>query len=387
MRLDRALLAGFALAFTPGFNAANVGAVADTASKQYGVGLAVIGLFTTALFLSHAAMQVPMGRLCDRLGSRVVGVSGLVVVAVASAAALSWREAWFAIAMRLVAGFGTAASFVGGSDYVRATSGSPVAQGLYGAVSMAGGGLAVGLLPLWASWRTPFVAAAVVAAIGAVVVLFAPHAPRSVHAPQRTTVRDPHLLPLGAWHAASFGLSVVLGNWTVTLLHRAGGVSEATAGLAGGLILFLGVISRPAGGRLVDRPALVRASFVASAFGTVLLAAATPFALAVVGAVVVGLAAGIPFAPSFSGAARVRPDAPGAAVGFVNMIAAVTILVGTPLLGLTFSLPGNGRIGFAAVVALCLATVLVRPGDVPGNVRRPPGPRSRGALMRPRPRP
>ncbi len=68
---------------------------------------------------------------------------------------------------------------------------------------------------------------------------------------------------------------------------------------------------------------------------------ATPFALAVAGAAVVGLAAGIPFAPSFAGAARVRPDAPGAAVGFVNMIAAVTILVGTPLLGLTFSLPGE----------------------------------------------
>jgi hypothetical protein len=42
------------------------------------------------------------------------------------------------------------------------------------------------------------------------------------------------------------------------------------------------------------------------------------------------------------------------------MIAAVTILVGTPLLGLTFSLPGDGRIGFAVVAALCLATTLVR---------------------------
>ena len=78
MRFDRALIAGFALAFTPGFNVANVGAVADTASRQYGVGLGVIGLFTTALFLSHAAMQVPMGRLCDRLGARIVGVVGLV---------------------------------------------------------------------------------------------------------------------------------------------------------------------------------------------------------------------------------------------------------------------------------------------------------------------
>jgi MFS family permease len=362
VRPDRALVAGFALAFSPGFNAANVGAVADTASRQYGVGLGVIGLFTTALFLSHAAMQVPMGRLCDRLGARLVGAAGLAVIAIASAAALAWREPWFAILMRLVAGFGTAASFVGGSDYVRSMIGSPVAQGVYGAVSMAGGGLAVGLLPLWASWRTPFVSAAIVAAVGAVVVLLAPRdGARSAHATSRATVRDRRLLPLGAWHAASFGLSVVLGNWTVTLLHRAGGVSEATAGLAGGLILFLGVVSRPAGGRLIDRPALVRASFLVSAAGTVALAVASPFALAVVGAALVGLAAGIPFAPSFAGAARVRPDAPGAAVGLVNMVAAVTILVGTPLLGLTFSLPGDGRIGFAVVAALCLATVAVRP--------------------------
>jgi nitrate/nitrite transporter NarK len=264
--------------------------------------------------------------------------------------------------MRFVAGFGTAASFVGGSDYMRATIGTPVAQGLFGAVSMAGGGLAVGLLPMWASWRTPFIAAAIVAAVGVVVVVLAPHdSVRQAPAAARATVRDPRLLPLGAWHAASFGLSVVLGNWTVTLLHRAGGVSEATAGIAGGLILFLGVISRPAGGRLVDRPTAVRASFVAFALGTAALAVATPFGLAVAGAAVVGLAAGIPFAPSFAGAARVRPDAPGAAVGFVNMIAAVTILVGTPLLGLTFSLPGDGRIGFAAVAALCLVTVVVRP--------------------------
>ena len=371
MRLDRSLLAGFALAFTPGFNVGNVGAVADTASRQYGVGLAVIGLFTTALFMSHAAMQVPMGRLCDRLGARAVGASGLLVVAVASAAALGWREAWFGIAMRFVAGFGTAASFVGGSDYVRATIGTPVAQGVFGAISMAGGGLAVGVLPLWASWRTPFIAAAIVATVGAVVVSVAPRdGARAASTAKRATVRDRRLLPLGGWHAASFGLSVVLGNWTVTLLHRAGGMSEATAGVAGGLILFLGVVSRPAGGRLIDRPRLVRASFVAAAAGTVALTVATPFALAVAGAAVVGLAAGIPFAPSFAGAARVRPDAPGAAVGFVNMIAAVTILVGTPLLGLSFSLPGDGRIGFAVVAALWFATVFVRPGDVPaaGNV-------------------
>jgi MFS family permease len=384
VRVDRALVGGFALAFTPGFNVANVGAVADTASRQYGVGLGVIGLFTTALFVSHAAMQVPMGRLCDRAGARLVGIAGLLVVAVASAAALSWREAWFAIGMRLVAGFGTAASFVGGSDYIRATIGSPVAQGLYGAVSMAGGGLSVALLPLWADWRTPFLAAAIVAAAGAILVVLAPseQAPVS-HAHERVTVVDRRLLPLGAIHAASFGLSVVLGNWVVTLLHRAGGVSEHAAGIAGGLILFLGLGSRPLGGRLIDRPLWIRASFVASALGTAALAVASPFPLAVVGAAIVGIAAGIPFAPAFAGAARVRPDAPAAAVGLVNMVAAVTILAGTPLLGLSFSLPGDGRIGFAVVAALCLATVLVR--LTPRAAARG-APSARAAGSRPRPR-
>src|SRR5665213_3465645 len=162
----RAVLGGLAPAFTPGFNVANVGAVADQVAHAYGIGLAVVGLFTTGLFVTHAALQVPMGRLCDRFGARVVGGTGLVIVACASAAALGWKEAWFAIGMRLVAGVGTAASFVAGAEYTRATIGSAVAQGVYGAVSMAGGGLALALVPLWGSWQAPFATAAIVAAAG-----------------------------------------------------------------------------------------------------------------------------------------------------------------------------------------------------------------------------
>jgi uncharacterized membrane protein YhaH (DUF805 family) len=43
------------------------------------------------------------------------------------------------------------------------------------------------------------------------------------------------------------------------------------------------------------------------------------------------------------------------------MAAAVTILVATPLFGLTFSLPGEGRIGFLVVAVLWAATALVVP--------------------------
>src|SRR5207244_6152021 len=103
---------------------------------------------------------------------------------------------------------------------------------------------------------------------------------------------------------------------------------------------------------------LIRASFVVSAIGIAVLAIAKPLPVAIAAAALVGIAAGIPFAPAIAGAQRLRPDAPGAAAAFVNMAAAVTILVGTPLLGLSFSLPGDGRIGFAAVAALCLATAV-----------------------------
>lgn len=358
----RAALGGLALAFTPGFNVANVGAVADRTAHAYGVGLGVVGLFTTALFITHAAFQVPMGKLCDRLGPRLVGGSGLLVVAGASAAALLWKEAAFAIGMRFVAGIGTAASFVAGSDYVRAAIGTPVAQGAYGAASMAGGGLALAFVPFVASWRAPFSTAAVIAAVGALLVAIAPRvAARTAAHAGGSPVFDRRLRPLAVWHAASFGLSVVVGNWVVTLLERAGDLSTHLAGFAGGLVLFLGVFSRPLGGRFIDRPNVVRASLLLGGLAVAVLAVAETAGLAVAAAAAIGFAAGIPFAPSFAGAQRLRPDAPAAAVGTVNMAAAVTILVATPLLGLAFSLPGDGRIGFVVVAVLWCAASLSRP--------------------------
>src|SRR3954454_499802 len=105
----RSALGGGALAFTAGFNVANVGAVADRVAASYGIGLAVVGLFTTGLFLTHAALQVPMGRLSDRIGARLVGAAGLAIVAAASVAALGWKEAWFAIGVGGGGGVGRAA--------------------------------------------------------------------------------------------------------------------------------------------------------------------------------------------------------------------------------------------------------------------------------------
>jgi MFS family permease len=369
----RAAAGGMAPALSAGWNISNVGAVADELSSSYGVSLAVIGLFTTALFVTHAALQVPAGRLCDRLGARLVGVVGLVVTAAASFLALTWHEAAFAISMRTLAGVGTGLSFVAGSDYVRSTIGTPVAQGVYGASSMAGGGLALALVPLFASWRAPFASAAFIAGGSAVLLAGAPRpGARSGGGGVLPTFADRRLLRLAVMHSASFGFSVVIGNWVVTLLERAGGYSAAVAGLAGALTLLLGIVTRPLGGRVIGRTGIIAASFVAGGAGAALLAVVRPLGLVILAAAVVGLAGGIPFAPAFSGAARVRPDAPAAAVGLVNMGAALTILVATPLVGLSFSLPGDGRLGFVAVGALwALAAFSARDRDPRAAVVRP----------------
>jgi len=365
----RAVAGGLALAATAGWNVSNVGAVADQLSQAYGVSLAVIGLFTTGLFVTHAALQVPGGRFCDRLGARPVGLAGLAIAAAASALALTWREAAFAIAMRVLTGVGTGLSFVAGSDYVRATIGTAVAQGVYGAGSMTAGGLALAIVPLVGGWQAPFTTALVVACVGLAALLAAPPArARQSRARGPATVVDRRLLPLGAMHSASFGLSVVIGNWVVTLLERHGALSASVSGAAGALTLLLGIVTRPLGGRFYGRAGPLRASFLVGAAATAVLALSASLPVAIVASALVGLAAGLPFAPAFTGAARARPDAPGAAVGFVNTLGAVTILVFTPLVGLTFSLPGEGRLGFLVVAALWGATAAAVPS---GPVREP----------------
>jgi predicted MFS family arabinose efflux permease len=98
-----------------------------------------------------------------------------------------------------------------------------------------------------------------------------------------------------------------------------------------------------------------------------------PLGVALVASALVGIAAGVPFAYVFSTAAAARPDAPAAAIGLVNMAAAVVILVGNPLLGLAFSSLTGGRIAFAAIAALWLSAIAAVGGGATRSGRASPG--------------
>ena len=324
--------------------------------------MAAIGLLTTALFVTHLAVQLPAGRGADRFGSQSVALLAIVAGVVGNLVLL--LDAGFELALlgRAVVGLGSGAAFVSGLDLVRAGGGGPALQGLYGGATMTGGGLALMVVPPLTdatSWRAAYWSAAVLAVLAAIPTLFATGLPRIGHA-GAWLLGDRTLLPIGVMQAATFGLAVVAGNWVVPLLERQG-VSSTAAGLAGGLVLFVGIVTRPAGGVLAGRVnsrLLVAAALVGTSLGAVLLALGGSLALSTLGAFVLGLMAGLPFAVIFAAAQRQRPDAPGAAIALVNACAVLTILVGTPLAGLAFELPSDGRVAFAAIAVLAAAALV-----------------------------
>ncbi len=359
-RHGTAVSAGLAVGCFLTWNVSNVGAVADPLAAAYGTSLAVVGLLTTALFVTHLAAQLPAGIWSDRFGPNRVALGACAAAALGNAILLVDASVELAVIGRLVVGVGSGAGFVAGLDLVRAGGGGAVFQGLYGGATMAGGGLALLILPPLTdatSWRAAYASALVIALLAAVFVLGVRGLPRIGRA-RRGVLRDAHLLPLGALQVATFGLAVIAGNWIVPLLER-DGASSAAAGALGSFVLLAGIVTRPLGGALAHRrrerrKALVGGSLLAVAGGALLIATSGPLWLSAVGSLALGLAAGLPFAVIFESAQRLRPDAPGAAVALVNGCAILAILVGTPLVGLAFGLPGDGVLGFAAIALLAL---------------------------------
>jgi MFS family permease len=377
--VTRAIAAGVALGAAAGYNIANLGPAADVLAAHYDVRLGAIGFLTTALFVTHLAMQIPGGKLVDEHGARMLGMVALGVVVLGNLFLLAVPAFAGAVAGRLVTGLGTGIAFVAGSEYVRATVGTAGSQGIYGAAGVGGGGLALAIVPLAVpplEWRAPYVTALVFAAL---VLLALPFAPRDRGRGERRRsqgarvgeiVRDRRLYPLAAAHTASFGLSVIVGTWAVPLLQH-DGYGRRLSGAVAALALLGGIVTRPLGGRILQhRPQraaqLLGVSMLLGAVGTALLLLDIPLVARIAGAALLGLAAGLPFAAAFAGAQALRPDAPGAAVGFVNSCATFLILVGAPLVGFTFSLPGQGRLGFVVIaVAWALAFIAVRPSKLP----------------------
>ena len=154
-----AVAAGLVVGCFLTWNVSNVGAVADPLAEAYGVSLAAVGLLTTGAPSSRTSRPscrrgsgrtapAPAGSARRVRGGGIGNAILLVDDAVGPAAA-----------GRLVVGLGSGAGFVAGLDLVRAGGGAPLLQGVYGGATMAGGGLALMILPALTDatgWRAPY---------------------------------------------------------------------------------------------------------------------------------------------------------------------------------------------------------------------------------------
>jgi len=318
--------------------------------------------------------MLPAGRAIDRFGAKQCSLVALLLVLVGNLAAMAGGGIVVALLLRFVVGLGVGLGFVAGSIYVQSGAGGSSAanQGIYGGVSLSGGGAALGIVPLLDGpfgWRAPYVSAVFVALAGLALVALGPSTRgggRSVSIPARELLRDRMLTRFGVLHSVSFGFSVIIGNWVVTLLERTSGYSREAAGAVGALTLLGGIVGRPLGGWLGHRGrpstrSLLIGALLGGGAATALLTAGIAKPVDVLAAAAIGICAGLPFGAVVSGAARLQPTAPGAAVAAMNLYPVATIVAGAPLVGLGFLNGADGRAGFIVLAALWAAAALAVP--------------------------
>lgn len=377
------LLASCLLGGSAGWGMTAAGAGTAGLTAAYDVGLVMVGLFTTALAIPYAVLQLPAGSLVDRIGIRRAALLGLGLVVAAYVVASTVSVPALALAARAVAGAGTAVCFVAGAELARQSGWGPSGLGVFGGLTIGAGGIAVVVVPAaepLLAWRSAWLTSAAAAAVAMIAVAWAARdmAVRRVRNPSRegraaSLWRDGELHRLGAIHAVTLGLSVVLSNFATVILHDRWGLPMAVAAATGSLILLSAIVSRPLGGWLTGRApdrtrAMTAGALIASAVGTALLARPTHLAVAVVAVLALGVGSGLPFATVIGAAQDRRPDRPAAAIGLMNGHANGLLVLGTPLLGAVIERDVIGP-GLVTIGALFLLPLLGLPRSIPG--RRP----------------
>ncbi|MDO5864389.1 MULTISPECIES: nitrate/nitrite transporter [Paenarthrobacter] len=375
------LIAACLAAGAGGWGLTAAGADAGRLSEAYDTDLITIGLLTTVLAIPYAAMQLPAGHLVDRFGARRTAFFGLALVILSYLAAAAIPLLPVAFVARILGGAGSAVGFVVGAELARRARIGVVGLGAFGGAAIGFGGLAIAVIPALEpalGWRSAWLTCAAVAALALTLVWVCvpahiPSKPHpTIHRVRRPVLRDWELHRLGAIHAATLGLGVVLGNWAAVILHTRWNLPFGSASVIASLILLMTMASRPLGGFIASKyPHCLRwvlpASLTVCAVATAALyVPSTPLA-AVAVVLSLGLASGLPFAAVLRGAQLWRPDRPAAAVGLLNALANTLVVLGTPLFAAAIQ---HEQIGTAlfVVTALWLVPIVALPRSLKSAV-------------------
>ena len=343
------------------FHRSSLGVAGITAQHRFHAGAAVLALFSVLQLAVYAALQVPVGVLLDRLGSRRLLTTGALLMGLGQVVLAEAHTVPFALLARVLVGAGDAMTFISVLRLLPAWFPSrqvPVLTQLTGILGQAGQIAAayplVGLLGS-SGWTRSFELAGAVGLVTAVLVgvllrdapagaQVVPVLTTSAHV--RARVRAAWQEPgtrLGLWtHFVTQFSGTVFGLlWGYPFLVVGEGVAPGTAGVLLSLLVLVGMVVGPVLGRLAGHWPYRRSVLVLAIVGatastwTVVLAwpGRAPLWLLVVLVVVLstngpGSLVGLDYARTEN-----PPDRIGSASGIVNVGGFVASLTTVLLVG------------------------------------------------------
>ena len=146
--------------------------------REFGATAAQLGLLSSVYFYSYAILQIPVGILADRLGSKNTMVGGLIIAVAGSLLFASSHSLSLCIVARMFTSAGMAGIYVPALNLFLAAFGPrkfPIATGLLGAVGQSGGLAASTPLALSVQalgWRGSFYVIAAATLAIAIMIFF-----------------------------------------------------------------------------------------------------------------------------------------------------------------------------------------------------------------------
>ncbi len=381
VRVAVALLSLSAVAF--GFTYSDHAPLIPLVSADFRLDDLGAGLLSTALFISYMATTFVTTGLAERVGpKRMVGM-GLAVSAAGTVVFAASPTYAAALAAKAIQGIGSALAFVAAARYLAGLYGerrNHFALGLYGAGFPLGSAIALVAMPPLAAalggWRGAFWIEAAFVGIAAALWWSVPAVPPVARPGNiRDALRCPNCWWTSLQHAAGFGLAIASGTWITVYLLREFHLPLELSGLLGSLLLVLAVLARPLGGLLLARERVptrrvMRIGDLAIVAGVVLLGFPDrPLAVALGGAILVGIGVGLPYSAVFNTAAASLPGAPGAAQGLAAVGGTAAVMVGAPMMGFAVQTFGFWAawlfVGAVSLVALIGTTFMRGEEELP----------------------
>jgi MFS family permease len=255
------------------FHRGSFGVAAVAAQERFGATAAVLSLFVVLQLGVYATLQVPVGALLDRIGSRRLVAAGAVVMAGGQILLATSETIGLAVLARVLIGAGDAMTFISVLRLVTtwfAPARVPVMSqvtGLLGQLGQLTAAYPLVALLAAAGWTASFLTAGVAGlAVAGLVLAFVrdrpPGAPAIAPPESLAAIRD-HLVRawrepgtrLGFWthFTTQFPATVFALIWGYPFLVVGEGRSPGEAGLLIGLLVLVGMVVGPVLGTLVGR--------------------------------------------------------------------------------------------------------------------------------------